>query len=119
MDNIWIQAIGNLGRDVERQYTNSGKMVANASMAVETGWGDRKNDMWLKLIVWGEEPSKRFMDFCQKGTRAFVSGSLSQESWTKDGETKTQLVLTVKDFRVLSKGKSREEQEENPYDKEE
>lgn len=110
MDNMWMQCIGNLGKDVEAQYTENGKLFAKASVAVETGWGDKKNTVWVNAIVWGEDPATRFKDFCQKGTRVFLSGNQSVREWTsKDGKPGFSVELTVKEFRVLSGGKPKGE----------
>lgn len=113
---MWMQCIGNLGRDVETQYTESGKLFAKVSVAVETGWGDKKSATWVNAIVWGEDPATRFKEFCQKGTRVYLMGNQSINTWTsKDGEAKFSVELTVKEFRVLSGGKPKDGSD-NPYD---
>lgn len=116
MNNMWMQCIGNLGHDTEAQYTDSGKLFAKTSVAVETGWGKNKKTAWVNVTVWGEDPATRFKDFCEKGTRVYLAGNQSINTWTsKDGVEKFSIELDVKEFRVLSGGKKKEDSD-NPYD---
>ena len=117
MDNLWTSCIGNLGSDVKTQYTDGGKLFAKVGVAVETGWGDKKTTEWVNATVWGEDAGNRFKEFCHKGTKVYLSGNQSVNRWTsKDGEEKFSIELTVKEFRVLSGGKPKGEEESTPYD---
>ena len=117
MDNAFMQVIGNLGHGVELQYTDSGKLFAKSSVGVEVGWGDKKDTLWVSVVVWSEESAQRFHDFCQKGTKVFLSGTPTVNAWkSKDGEAKAQISLNVKEFRVLSGGKPKGEESPTPYD---
>ena len=117
MDNAFMQVIGNLGRDVETQYTDAGKLFSKTSVGVEVGWGDKKDTEWINVVVWGDESAQRFHDFCQKGTKVFLSGTPRSKAWkSKDGEAKGNIELNVKEFRVLSGGKPKGEEAATPYD---
>ena len=118
MDNVFMQVIGNIGKGgVELQYTDTGKLLAKSSVAVEVGYGDNKDTEWMSVVVWGEVPAQRFHDFCQKGTKVYLSGTPKVNVWkSKDGEVKGQINLNVKEFRVLKDGKPKDEEESTPYD---
>lgn len=118
MDNCFMQVIGNIGRSPENQFTDTGKLFSKATVAVETGWGDRKDTLWIGVTVWGEESATRFKEFCQKGTKVYLSGTPSVNVWkSKEGEARGQINLTVKEFRVLSGGRPKEtEESDNPYE---
>ena len=116
MDNAFMQVIGNLGKDVELRYTDAGKLFASTSVGVEIGWGDRKDTEWVSVVVWGEEAAQRFHDFCHKGTKVFLSGTPKANAWKSgEGEAKGQINLNVREFRVLSGGKPKQDSD-NPYD---
>ena len=121
MDNLKIDAFCTLGREPESKYTPAGKMVTDVSAAVETGSGDYKKTEWVKLTIWGEKFGELFAGMTKKGTYVWISGVPKIESWKdKEGETKTQLNVNVKDFRILRNGKPRgDEDQTNPYADEE
>jgi len=118
MDNMRIEIFGNVGRDPDQSYTPTGTLITKCNAAVEVGSGDYKKTEWVKLTVWGEKYGNLFNGMVQKGTFVWVSGVPSVEAWTgKDGELKSQLNITVKDFRILRNGKPRGE--ESSHDEEE
>lgn len=122
MDNLKLEAFAVLGKDPEQSYTPKGKIVTKVSAAVEVGSGDYKKTEWILIWVWGEKFGNLFSNMTKKGTFVWVSGVPNANAWVaKDGEIKKQINLTLKDFRVLRGGKSREEQnndssDDNPYE---
>ena len=51
-------------------------------------------------------------EYLTKGTQVCVSGELEQQSWEKDGQKKSKIVLSVRSLALLGAGKPREPQEE-------
>src|SRR3954470_14737477 len=52
--------IGNLGRDPETRYTNSGSSVTNFSIATKESFADKSGTRqdrtdWHNIIVWGKQ----------------------------------------------------------------
>ena len=52
------QLIGNLGRDPDIRITQSGKSVANISVAVNEQWNDKdgvkqERVEWIRCVLWG------------------------------------------------------------------
>lgn len=119
MDNMKFEAFCTLGKEPEQRYTPSGKMVTSVSAAVEVGSGDYKKTEWIQITIWGEKFGNLFCSMVKKGTFVWVSGTPSVNAWSsKDGEVKAQINVSLKDFRLLRGGKSRDESgdEETPYD---
>ena len=117
MDNIRVEAFANLGKDPEQKYTDYGKLITSVSAAVETGSGDYKKTEWVRLTIWGEKFGNLFNSMVQKGTYVWISGVPKVNAWKdNDGEAKSQLDITVRDFRVLKGGRPRGEEEQTPYD---
>lgn len=100
---------GRLSRDPETKYFDAGSMVCNASMAVNRPGakrGDGQEPDWFKVAIWGEE-GQRFADTCKKGDLVEVFGRVKSESWTnRDGEKRTQLVITADEWEVIPTGGS-------------
>ena len=103
---------GNLGRDPEIRYFESGKSKADFSIAVSTG-KDRPAD-WFDIVAWGQS-AERAMKLLHKGSRVVVIGSLKQERWT-DRETSAQrskVVLNAQSVEAIAKAPSSEPSSES------
>lgn len=81
MLNRW-QGIGNLGRDVELRYTQSGKAVGNFSMAVDGGGKDKTE--WVNVVVW-EKIAENCAKYIGKGSLVYVEGRLQTRKWEDQG----------------------------------
>lgn len=111
---------GNLGQEVEVRYTPQGTFVANTSIGVDTGYGDKKETSWFKLAAWGKA-GEMFNKLCKKGTAVMVEGRLKIRQWEDDkGVKHTSVEVDVTDFNVIARGKDKEEgdalpEDENPF----
>lgn len=96
---ISITVVGNAGRDPEMRYLESGKQVANFSIAAKTSRGETE---WFNVQIWGKQ-AEIAGNYVKKGTLVAVTGSLKTEKWTdkKTGEEKTKPVITVNELRLL------------------
>ena len=86
---------GRLGNDPEIHFTQSGRAVANCSVAVtpRTKDGDNwidKDTLWFRVSLWrNAEPA---VNELQKGDLVTVTGKLSHNLYeSKDGGTKSSL----------------------------
>ena len=86
---------GRLGRDSEVKYTPSGTAILEFSLAVDTGFGDKKTSFWLKCSMFGDRGQK-LSQYLLKGQQVIVSGEFSpREYQSGDGTTKVSLELRV------------------------
>lgn len=76
-----ITVSGNLGRDPELKYLANDKKVTKSSIAVALYSPDAKRTMWLDVEIWGAQ-AEAFKNYCSKGDRITVSGSLDVDVWT-------------------------------------
>jgi single-strand DNA-binding protein len=92
---------GRAGKDPEVRYFESGKMVAEFSIAVD-GWKRDEKPLWLNLKIWGKVADVA-ANYVRKGSMIAVSGQLESESWTDrgSGEEKSKIVLNVKELTLL------------------
>jgi len=102
--NIPITVTGNLGRPAEVRFTKSGKAVTTLVVAAtprtkkDNEWQDAET-IWFKVTVWDNLPETLFT----KGARILASGHLFQESYEKDGVTKTSLVINDATVAIVYK----------------
>lgn len=75
-----IILVGNIGKDPEIKATNTGKQVANFSVATSSGSGDKKVTEWHRCVAW--EKSAEIVDkYMKKGTLVFVQGQIRTRKW--------------------------------------
>ncbi|PRQ02372.1 Single-stranded DNA-binding protein [Enhygromyxa salina] len=83
--------IGNLGRDPELRYTQSGSPVANLSVATTRKWRNKQtNELveeteWHRISVFGQQ-AEHCNNYLSKGRQVYVEGRLRTRSYDdKDG----------------------------------
>jgi single-strand DNA-binding protein len=113
-----VNIMGNLTRDPELKYLNSGKSVCNLSIAnnrVYTKNGERVTEVsYFDVEVWGvvaENCSK----YLSKGSGVIVEGRLRQERWEKDGKTQSRVRIAANSVHFMpKKGDNTGSQESRP-----
>ena len=88
--------IGRNGRDAVVRYTQGGKAITGWALAVDTGFGDNKQTVWIDCNLWGDRGPK-LADYIRKGDRIGVTGELG----TREHEGKTYITLNVRDVTLL------------------
>ncbi|MCO4771093.1 MAG: single-stranded DNA-binding protein [Deltaproteobacteria bacterium] len=81
--------LGNLGRDPEVRYTQSGKAVCELRIATSERWGGRENPQekteWHRVVFW-EKQAELCGRFLSKGSKVYVEGRIQTREYTdKDG----------------------------------
>lgn len=97
-----LTVVGNLTSDPELRYTQSGKAVANFTIASTPRNFDRASNEWkdgdalfLRASVW-EEFAEHVAGSLTKGSRVIASGRLVQKGYeTKEGEKRTSMELQI------------------------
>jgi single-strand DNA-binding protein len=97
--------IGNLGRDPETRYTNSGSSVTTFSVATSDQFTDKGGNRqertdWHNIVVWGKQ-GELCAQYLKKGRQVYLEGRISYREYeAKDGTGKrkaTEIVaLTVR-----------------------
>lgn len=94
---------GNLGRDPDVQFTQSGMAVCNGSLCMtrsfKTGETTREETCWVEFAIWGAR-GEAFARFHRKGSRALLRGYLKTDDWTDKatGQKRTKLKVVVEDW---------------------
>lgn len=102
---------GYLGRDAEVKTVGQNK-VCNFSVAVATGWGDKKSTLWVSCGLWGERGEK-LAQYLTKGSAVTVSGDVDVRAYSaKDGTAKAEITCNVQ--RVTLQGGRERSDDEAP-----
>ena len=93
LNNATIQ--GNLVRDVEiKNIGDKGTALATYTIACTNGKGQYENTVFMDCKSWGKN-AEFVKNYFEKGSQMLVTGTLEQESWEKDGQKRSKLVLSV------------------------
>lgn len=95
---------GYLGRDAEVKKLDSGNTVCNFSLAVATGWGDKKSTLWVSCAIWGERGEK-LAQYLTKGSPVTVSGDVDVRAYkSKEGEARAEITCNVQRITLQGGG---------------
>lgn len=100
--------IGNLGRDPELRYAQSGMAIAKLSVAVTErvkdgdAWKDHVE--WFRVTVFGKT-AEHCGQYLAKGRQVYVEGRLKTEKYKdKDGVEKTSTEVVANAVQFLGSG---------------
>lgn len=101
--------VGNVGRDAELRYTQSGTAVSDFSVAVTSKWRDnstneqREKTSWYRVTAWrglAEVVGK----YVKKGMSVMVVGTVEANAYMgQDGEPRASLDITARDIQFLNR----------------
>lgn len=95
--------IGNLGRDPELRYTQSGQPVANFTLATTESFNRREGGReerteWHRIVAWGRT-AELCSQYLSKGRTVYVEGRIQTREWeNREGQkqrTTEVVALTV------------------------
>jgi len=97
-----VVLVGNLTRDVELKTTPQGTSVAVFGIAVNTKYGEGKDEVYFgEIQAWGKQ-AESASKYLSKGSKVLVQGRLKTETWEKEGEKKSRTRIIASTIRFLS-----------------
>ncbi|MBN1680501.1 MAG: single-stranded DNA-binding protein [Anaerolineae bacterium] len=117
--------IGNVGRDPELRYTQSGVAVCDFSIAVSRRWTDRNTNeqrektTWFRVTAW-RGLAETVNQYVHKGMQVMVTGEIEASAFLgQDGEARASLDLTARDIQFLGRrGEAADQQGDYPSEPE-
>lgn len=101
---------GRLTQDATVRTLASGKKVLTANVAVNTGYGEYKKTLFIKVQQWGDSGDK-IVSYLTKGSLVSGQGELSRNEWTTgDGVSKVDFVVDVRSIQLMGSKKDTEPQ---------
>jgi single-strand DNA-binding protein len=102
--------LGNLTRDVEVKYLQSGTAVAEVGLAVNDRRKDAKTNQWIDettfvdVTFWGRT-AEIAAEYLGKGSPVLVEGRLKLDQWETEGQKRSKLRVVCERMQMVgSKG---------------
>ena len=96
-----LNFVGNIGRDSETRFTQSGDAITSFSAALTSGYGDKKITTWLNCSIWGKR-GESLAPYLKKGTQVAISGEFCARPYTtKEGMEKLSLDVRVNELTLV------------------
>jgi len=99
--------VGRLTRDAELKYTSSGQAICHFSVATSTR--RKKGDQWADeasfwdVDLWGKQ-GESLNQYLTKGKLVAVEGTMRQDRWEKDGQTRIKVIVSANSVQLLGTG---------------
>ena len=106
--------IGNMARNPELRYTNSGKAVCNFTLAVNRGFNKDEAD-FINCVAW-EKTAESIANYLAKGKKAAVKGRIQVSSYEKDGEKRYKTEVVAQEVQFLSPAGKQEAPQRDPQE---
>lgn len=102
--------MGNLTRDPETRYAQSGTAVVQFGMAYNEKWDGGERTTFVDVTMFGKR-GEAFARFHKKGDRAFVEGKLRLDQWEdkNGGGKRSKLYMVADSFEFVGQGKGSSE----------
>ena len=102
---VTASIIGNLGADPEVRTTSNGAKIVELRLASKDG--KDKTSWWAAKFI-NSKAGEIAEKYAKKGSSVLVSGLLEEETWEKDGQKKSKIVLNASTLNFLNSGKGSE-----------
>ena len=107
--------IGRITKDIELRTVNTDKSVATYTLAIDRGYGDKKETDFINCVTW-EKQAENIAKYCSKGSLIAIEGRMSNRSYDAKGGTKkyvTEVVTSNVQFLDTKKESGQVPREEN------
>ena len=112
--------IGNLGKDPELQYTQSGVPVCKFSVATSENWKDKntgekkEKTTWHNIVLFAglADIAAKYLN---KWAKVYIEGKIDNRSYEKDGITKYISEVIAEKMTMLGGGQSRDNNQSHGY----
>lgn len=111
--------MGNLTRDPQLRFIDSGTPVAEFGMAINRNWKDQSGSAkeevcFVDVTIWGRR-AEVVNEYFRKGKPIFVEGRLKYDTWeARDGGGKRSKLRVVADNFQFLGARSRDDQGPSP-----
>ena len=97
---------GNLTRDIEIRYTQSGAAIGNTAIATSRKFksqtGEQKEEVLFVDITFFGRTAEIANQYLRKGSKVLVDGRLKLDQWTaQDGSKRSKHSVTVENLQML------------------
>lgn len=104
-----VHLIGRLTRDPELRYTKNNTPVANYTIAINNGYGEKEKTDYINISTWGK--SGEFVSkYFKKGQAIAITGRLNNNNYEdKDGNKRYTTEVITEDIEFVGNKKQDEQ----------
>ncbi|HIP42249.1 MAG TPA: single-stranded DNA-binding protein [Campylobacterales bacterium] len=116
-----VVLVGNLTRDVEIRYSQSGSAIGSVGIATnrkfKTQTGEQKEEILFIDLTFFGRTAEIANQYLRKGSKVLVDGRLVFQQWTaQDGSKRSKHAVTVENLQMLdTKAESQNPNHNNGY----
>lgn len=98
--------VGNLGKDPEIKYTQSGTAVASVTVATSSSFKDKSGEWqeqteWHNVVLW-QRLAEIAGEYLKKGNKVYIEGRLQTRSWEdKQGQKRYTTEVVANELVLL------------------
>lgn len=102
-----VMLIGNIVRDPETRYTQSGSAIGKITLACNrkyTSNGERKDDVTYVDVTLFGRTAENVQNYCKKGSSIYVEGRLNLDSWQDKatGQNRSKLGVVAESVQFMN-----------------
>ena len=108
--------VGNVGKDPEVKFTQSGVPVATLTLATNERYKDKSGEWqdrteWHSIKAW-QKTAEVIGEYVKKGSKIYVEGKLQTSSWEdkQSGEKKYRTEVVVDNLVLLSERQDKQKE---------
>ena len=113
--------VGNLGKDPEVKYLDSGVAVANFSLATTENYKNKEGEKvsqteWHNIVLWRglAEVAEKYL---KKGASVYIEGKIKTRKWEdKEGNTRYNTEILADNMTMLGGKRDSKENSINPLE---
>lgn len=111
--------IGNLGRDPEMRYMQSGEAIANIAVATTETWKDKGGERqekteWHRVSAFGKL-AEIIGQYLKKGAQVYIEGKIQTRKWTdKDGQDRYTTEIVAHEMKMLGGRRDDDDSDDRP-----
>jgi len=101
-----VMLIGNVGRDPEMRYLQSGEPVTTFSLATNRRWTGadgqpHEETEWHNIVAW-RKLAEQCNEYLSKGRKVYIEGRLQTRSWDgPDGQKRYRTEIVANTMQML------------------
>lgn len=101
-----VTLVGNIGKDPEIRFTQSGDKIANLTLATSERWKDKtsgemqERTEWHRIVIFNTSLADVVEKYVHKGSKLYIEGSLQTRKWTdQQGQERYTTEVVLQRFR--------------------
>jgi len=98
--------VGNLGKDPDKRFTQTGSAVTSFSVATTERWKDKasgeqkEHTEWHRIVTFSKL-AEICGEYLHKGSKVYIEGKLQTRSWEKDEIMRYTTEIVAKEMKML------------------